>query len=138
LIGEALLLAALMIAPWIYGAVEDSVRYALCAIVWAATALFLWPDLQRQNLPRGVRMALALPAFALVQIVLRQSVAPILTTEAALVGFSMAMVWAAVDSRVGSASTNTSRRLAIALLLVCASESAFAAFQWSMDRKALF
>ncbi len=138
LIGEGLLLAALVVAPWVYGAVEDSVRYALCAVLLVAGGLFLWPDLRRRELPRGIGAALAFPAFAIAQIALGQSVAPLLTIEASMVGFSMAMVWAAVDGRSGSTSTNTSRRLAWALLLVCVSESAFAAFQWSTDRRLLF
>ncbi len=138
LIGEGLLLAALVVAPWIYGSVEDSVRYALCAVLLVATCLFLWPDLRERRLPRGLGIALALPGFALAQIALGQSVAPFMSVEAAVVGFSMAMVWAAVDSRTGSISTNSGRRLAVALLVVCASEAAFAAFQWSTDRQALF
>lgn len=138
LIGEVLLLAALVVSPWIYGSVEDSVRYGLCAVLLAASLLLLWPAFQDQRLPRGVALAFALPAFACAQVLLRQSVDPISTMEAALVGFSMALVWASVDSRSGSASTHSGRRLAWALLAVCASESAFAAFQWSTDQRALF
>ncbi|MEO8358601.1 MAG: O-antigen ligase family protein [Vicinamibacteria bacterium] len=137
-LGEALLIGALLIAPWIYGAVEDTVRYALCATVLVASALFLWPDLRHGALPRGAGGALAFPALALLQIVFRQSVAPIMTVEAALVAFAMAVVWAAIDARGGSSSTNSSRRLSFAVLLVCVSESAFAALQWSTDRRALF
>jgi O-antigen ligase len=138
LIGESLLLICLVTAPWIYGAVQDPVRYGLCAIVLLASGLLLWPDLRDLRLPKGLVPALALPAFGLTQVFLRQSVAPILTLEAALVGFSMAAVWAAVDARSGSTSTQCGRRLAWALLVVCLSESAFAAFQWSTDRTALF
>ena len=69
---------------------------------------------------------------------LGQSVAPFWTAEASTVGFAMTLVFAAIDARAGSTSTHTGRRLAWALLLVCASESAFAAFQWSTDRRALF
>ena len=133
-----MLLTALVLAPWVYGSVEDSVRYALCAVLLVAAALFGWPDLRDGKIPRGALIALAFPAFALVQIGLRQTVAPILSVEAAMVGFAMAMVWAAVDGRAGSTSTNSGRRLAAAFLLACASETAFAAFQWSADRTALF
>ena len=138
LIGEGLLLAALIVGPWIYGAVEDTVRYTLCAALASATALFLWPNLRERTLPRGVGISLGFLAFALAQIALRLSVAPLLTIEASIVALSMAMVWAAVDARAGSASTRTGRRLAAALLVVCSSESAFAAFQWSTDRTMLF
>src|SRR4029078_4177433 len=69
---------------------------------------------------------------------LRQSVAPFVTMEASIVGLSMALVWASVDARAASTSTNTARRLAAALLVTCAAESGFAAFQWSTDRTALF
>jgi len=138
LIGEGLLLLALVIAPWLYGSVEDSVRYTLCAVLLVAALLFAWPDLRAGLLPRGSAIALAFPVFGLAQIGLGQTVAPILTLEAAVVGFSIAMVWAVVDGRVASTSTNSGRRFALALLLVCSSESAFAAFQWSTDRTALF
>lgn len=138
MIGEFLLIAALVVAPWIYGSVEDSVRYALCTVLLIATALLVWPDLRQQRLPRGTLAALAFPLFAIVQLILGQSVAPILTLEAATVGFSMAAVWAAIDSRAASTSTNSGRRLAVALLAVCVSEAAFAAFQWSTNRRLLF
>lgn len=137
-IGEGLLLAAILIAPWIYGSVEDTARFALCVVLLLAAGLCLWPDLREERLPRGTRVALAFPALALAQVGLRQSLAPFLSFEAAVVGFAMAMAWAAIDARAGYASTHTSRRLAGALLLVCASESAFAAFQWSTDRTMLF
>lgn len=138
MIGEGLLLAALAIAPWIYGSVEDSARYAVCAVLLVATGLFLWPDLRGQRLPRGVGFALAFPALALAQIGLQQSIAPFLTIEASFVGLTMSLVWASIDARAGSTSTHTGRRLAIALLVVCMSEAAFAAFQWSTDRTVLF
>ena len=137
-IGEGLLLACLLVAPWVYGAVEDSVRYALCAVVLVASALFLWPDLLEGRLPRGSGIALALPLLALGQLFLGQTVGPNLTIEAALVAFAMAIVWASVDARTGSSATHAARRFAWALLVVCVSESAFAAFQWSTDRTALF
>ncbi|MBX7134658.1 MAG: tetratricopeptide repeat protein [Fimbriimonadaceae bacterium] len=137
-IGEGLLLAAILVAPWIYGSVEDTARYALCGVLLLAAGLCLWPELRERRLPRGARIALAFPALALAQVGLRQSIAPFLSFEGAAVGFAIALAWAAIDARGGSASTHTNRRLAAALLLVCASESAFAAFQWSTDRTALF
>lgn len=138
LIGEGLLLAALTIAPWLYGSVEDSIRYSLCAVLLIASGLCLWPDLRRQHLPRGVGIAMLFPAVASIQVVFQQTTAPVLTLEAAMVGFALAMVWTVVDGRAASTSTNTSKRLAFALLVVCVSESAFAAVQWSTDRAALF
>lgn len=138
LIGEGLLVTALVLAPWVYGAVEDSVRYALGAVLLLASGLFLWPDLREGRLGRGLVIASSVLALAIVQITLRQSVAPILTMETAMVAFAMAVVWASVDARTASTSILTGRRLAWALLLVCASESAFAAYQWSTDRTALF
>lgn len=137
-IGEALMIGALVGAPWIYGSVEDSVRYALCAFLLIAAGLFAGPDLRAGSTPRGLRFALALPALALVQIVTRQTVAPWFTVEAAFVAFSIATVWAVIDARTGSSSTDSARRLSWALLAVCASESIFAAVQWSMDRRSLF
>jgi hypothetical protein len=138
LIGEGLLLAALVTAPWLYGSVEDRIRYSLCVVLLVAAGLCLWPDLGQRQLPRGVGIALAFPALGLAQVVLRQSVAPILTIEASLIAFTMAMVWASIDARAGSTSTHTSRRISYALLLVCGSESVFAAIQWSIDRQSLF
>jgi O-antigen ligase len=138
LIGEGLLLATLMAAPWVYGSVEDSARYLLCAVLLVAAGMCLWPDLRVGRIPRGAVVALAFPAFGLIQIVLGTSVAAFLTLEAGVVAFAMATVWACIDARAGSTSTHTGRRLGWALLLVCASESAFAAFQWSTDRTALF
>jgi hypothetical protein len=127
-----------VLAPWVYGAVEDSVRYALCAVLLLASALFLWPDLREGRLGRGLVIASSVLALAVVQVLLGQSVAPILTMETAMVAFAMAVVWASVDARTASTSILSGRRLAWALLLVCASESAFAAYQWSTDRTALF
>lgn len=138
LVGEALLLVSLLIAPWVYGSVEDSVRFCLCAVVLASAGLILWPNLRKGRIPRGVGLAFAFPLFATIQVLLNQTVAPWTTVEAALVGFAMAMTWAAVDASVGSTSTNRGRRLAVGLLILCASEAAFAAFQWSADRTALF
>lgn len=138
LIGEPLLLAAVIVAPWVYGSVEDIARYALAAILLVAAGLCLWPNLRRRDLPRGARIALLFPVLATAQVVSRQTVAPFLSIETAVVAFAMAMTWAAIDTRAGSASTQTSRRFALALLLVCAFESAFAAFQWSTDRTLLF
>jgi hypothetical protein len=138
LVGEVLLLLCLVTSPWVYGAVEDSVRYAVSSVSFVASGLILWPALQHGRLPRGVGPALALPAFGLVQVSLQQSVAPIFTLEASLVGLSMAMVWASVDARAGLASTHCGRRLAWAFLATCAAEAGFAAFQWSMDRTSLF
>lgn len=137
-IGEGLLLAALLVAPWLYGSVEDTVRYSLCAVLLISSALCFWPDLRRQQLPRGVAIATLFPLIALLQVVLRQTAAPVLTIEAAMVGFALAIVWASVDARAGARSTNTSRRLAPALLFLCVAESIFAAVQWSADRAALF
>jgi O-antigen ligase len=138
LVGEGLLLAALVVAPWLYGSVEDTVRYSLCAVLLVSSGLCLWPDLCQGRLPRGVGIAMLFPAFALVQIALGQTLAPVLTVEAAIVGFSLALVWALVDGRAASAATNSSSRLALAFLVVCVAESAFAAVQWSADRAALF
>lgn len=138
IIGEALLIGALVVAPWIYGSVEDSVRYALCAVLFIAAGLFAWPDLRTGSTPRGLAFALAFPALGLAQIVSRQTVAPWFTVEASFVGFAMAIVWAVVDARAGSSSTDTARRLTWGLLAVCASESMFAAVQWSTDRRSLF
>ena len=39
LIGEGLLLVALSLAPWAYGSVEDSARYALCAVLLVSAVL---------------------------------------------------------------------------------------------------
>ena len=138
LIGEGLLLLALVAAPWVYGAVEDSTRYALCALLLLSSALFLWPDLSVGRLGRGGVVAISILALTGLQVGLGQSVARVLTMETALVAMAMAGVWTAVDARTGSTSTRAGRRLAWALLLVCASESAFAAYQWSTDRTTLF
>jgi hypothetical protein len=138
IIGEGLLLASLAVSPWLYGAVEDSARYALCAVLLVSCVLFLWPDLNQRRLPRGIGFVFTIPAFAIGQVALRQSVAPFLTIEAGIVGFSMALVWASVDARAASRSTNSARRLVTALLVTCVAESGFAAFQWSTDRTALF
>ena len=137
-IGEGLFVGALVLAPWVYGSVEDSVRYSLCAVLLLAAVLFLWPELREGRLPRGAAIGLALPVLGLLQVTTGRSVAPFLTVEASLVGAAMALTWMSIHSRAASTSTHTSRRLALALLAVCASESAFAAFQWSTDRASLF
>ena len=103
-----------------------------------ASFLFAWPDLRAGSRPRGLRFALAFPVLGLAQIVTRQTVAPWFTVEAMMVGFAMAMVWAVVDARTGTSSTDSGRRLTWGLLAVCASESTFAAVQWSTDKRSLF
>jgi len=137
-VGEALLIGALVISPWFYGSVEESARYALCAVLFAASTLYLWPELRGGRLPRGAAAGAAFPAFALLQILAGRSVAPLLTAEAALVALAMFAVWMSIDARSGSTSTNSARRLALALLAVCVGEAMFGAFQWSTDKRALF
>ncbi len=137
-IGEGLFVGAVALAPWVYGSVEDSVRYSLCAVLVLSSGLFLWPELRGERLPRVAAIGLALPALGLLLVATGRSIAPFLTVEASAVGAAMALSWMSIHSRAASTSTHSSPRLALSLLAVCASESAFAAFQWSSDRASLF
>ena len=128
---EALLLFAVLVAPWPYGGAADPARYALAALVLGATALFaLARALAGEGLPRLALPAAALTALGLFQMVVGASAAPVWTAEAVLVlaAMSSAVVFWSERARDRAAAV----RLAAAVLVVCAAEAAFGAVQWSL------
>jgi tetratricopeptide (TPR) repeat protein len=128
---EALLLLAIVLAPWPYGAAADPARYGLAAAVLLAVALFaVSRALEGAGLPLLAWPAAALPALGLAQIAFGASAAPGWTAEAGLVLSAMmaALVFWSERARDRGAAV----RLAGAVLVVCAAEAAFGAVQWSL------
>ncbi|PYQ02112.1 MAG: hypothetical protein DMF82_17120 [Acidobacteria bacterium] len=128
---EALLLLAIVLAPWPYGGATDPARYAIVALVLLASALFaLARALAGEGLPRLALPAAALTALGLLQMVVGASAAPVWTAEAVLVlaAMSSAVVFWSERARDRAAAV----RLAAAVLVVCAAEAAFGAVQWSL------
>ena len=128
---EALLLFAVLVAPWPYGGAADPARYGLAALVLFAVALFaLGRALAGEGLPSLALPAAALPALGLAQVALGASVAPAWTAEAGLVLAAMtsALVFWSERARDRAAAV----RLAAAVLLACAAQAVFGAVQWSL------
>ncbi len=126
-VAEAILLAAILLAPWPYGAAGDLERYLLAAFVFGAAAL--WASAMRGGLPVVARRAAALPALGLLQLVLGGSVAPVWTAEAALV--LAAMLAALVFWNERGRDRDAARRLAITVLAIASAQAVFGAVQWS-------
>ena len=151
---EALLLVAIVLAPWPYGAAADPARYGLVALVLLAVSLFaaaralprgsggteespqlpsergFIPRERDDGLPYLALPAAALPALGLVQIAVGTSAAPQWTAEAVLILAAMtaALVFWSERGRDRDAAV----RLAAAVLGVCAAEAVFGAVQWSL------
>jgi O-antigen ligase len=125
---EAMLLVAIVVAPWPYGSAPDAARYALVA--WLLLAVALWAAAvaaRRSGLPRTVPALLALPAFGLVQILLGRSIAPVWTAEGVLVLTALigvALVWSERGRDRGAAW-----RLAATVLAACSVQAVFAVVQ---------
>jgi len=130
-VAEALILATIAAAPWPYGSATDVARYAVTAVLLVALAIWAL-DLARAGkaLPCLIGPAVALPAFAAVQVILGRSAAPIFTLEAALVLGAMTGVAAfwSDRGRIGGAAP----RLVIVVLATCAAQAIFGAVQWSV------
>ena len=128
---EAVLLLAIVLAPWPYGAAADPARYGLAALVLFAVALFAAARaLAREGLPLLALPAAALPALGLLQMAVGASAAPAWTAEAGLVLGAMmaALVFWSERARDRGAAV----RLAGAVIVVCAAEAVFGAVQWSL------
>ena len=128
---EALLLLAIVVAPWPYGGAADPARYGVAAAVLFAVALFaLGRALAGEGLPFLVLPAAALPAFGLAQIAAGTSAARSWTVEAVLVLAAMnaALVFWSERARDRAAAV----RLAGVVLGICAAEAVFGAVQWSL------
>ena len=127
---EAVLLLALLLAPWPYGAAADPARYALAALVLLGAAL--WATSRAtvgDGLPLLAVPAAGLPALGLFQIAVGASAVPVWTAEAALLLAAMlaALVFWSERGRDRAAAG----RLAGAVLAVCGAEAVFGAVQWS-------
>jgi len=128
---EAVLLLAIVLAPWPYGAASDPARYGLAALVLFAVALFAAARaLAGEGLPLLALPAAALPALGLLQMAVGASAAPAWTAEAGLVLGAMmaALVFWSERARDRGAAV----RLAGAVIVVCAAEAVFGAVQWSL------
>ena len=128
---EAVLLLAIVLAPWPYGAAADPARYGLAALVLFAVALFAAARaLAGEGLPLLALPAAALPALGLLQMAVGASAAPAWTAEAGLVLGAMmaALVFWSERARDRGAAV----RLAGAVIVVCAAEAVFGAVQWSL------
>jgi O-antigen ligase len=128
---EALLLLAIVLAPWPYGGAADPARYGLAALVLLAGALFAaGRALAGEGVPLIALPAAALPALGLVQMAFGASAAPAWTAEAVLVLAAMmaALVFWSERARDRAAA----QRLAGAVLAVCLAEAVFGAVQWSI------
>jgi hypothetical protein len=123
---ETLLLGAIVVAPWPYGSAGDPARYGLTSVVLFALALGTaargdgWPALGPT--------AVALPAFALMQIALGRSVAPVWTAEAALV--LAAMLGALVFWSDRGRDADAALRLTLTVLVTCLAQAIVGAVQW--------
>ncbi len=128
--GLALILGALLLSPWPYGCAGDGPRFALCALLLAAAALWcLGRGLEGDGLPALLPPAAGLPALAMLQLGVGTSAAPVWTAEAlvVLVALSAAFLVASEEARDHVAA----RWLAAAMLTACALQAGFGAWQWS-------
>jgi O-antigen ligase len=129
-LAEGLLLAAIVLAPWPYGSSADAPRYALTAVVALAGAAWCAARARAGGgLPALVLPALGLPVFALLQVVLGRSAAPVWTAEAFLVLVAMLAALVAASGR--SQDRDAARRIATAVLVACGAQAIFGAVQWS-------
>jgi len=126
-------LLAIMGTPWMYGGTPDAVRYGVAALVLFSVGAWLWEE-------RALASRLAWPAVAFVGWSLLQAVAispaPGLTLESASVlaaGLGMVVFWSheARDEAVA-------RRVAYAVLLVCATQAAFGVVQAAAKPRSLY
>ncbi|HEX6737991.1 MAG TPA: O-antigen ligase family protein, partial [Vicinamibacteria bacterium] len=128
---EALFLAALAVGPWLLGGAPDLARYALCAVLLLAAALW---SAGRARAGEGVApatlAAAALPALAAAQALLGRSAAWIWTLEAALVAAAAlgALAFWADRGRDARAAW----RLVLVLIAAALLEAGFGAVQWSL------
>lgn len=127
-VAEAVLLAAIVAAPWPFGGAPDPARYALCAAALGACALAAL--VQREIPIRTLRLAQAaslLPAWGLVQASLGRGAGWPASLEAALVLAAMLAVlvyW----SRRGR-DPRAADRLLTAVLAVSAAQAVFGVVQ---------
>jgi O-antigen ligase len=121
--GEALLGAALLLAPWPYGSAPDWARYALAGAALLASALGL---LGAGRLPAVALPLGALLAWGLLQAVLGISVAPVSTVEASLLvaAFGGTVVFASAQAR----SHRAALRLAALVLAAVGLQAAYGAY----------
>lgn len=129
-LAEALFLVCLVAAPWPYGSSLDSARYGLAAVLFVGGAAWTLAQARAgRGLPFLALPAAGLPALALAQLALGRSAAPSWTAEAFLV--LTAMLLAACFWSEHARHHAAARRVAGAVLAVCAAQSLFGAVQWS-------
>jgi O-antigen ligase len=127
---EAVMLAAVLAAPWFYGGAPDVARYALAAALALAGALaFAARAAGDAGAPPLLPAAAALPALAAAQVVLGISVDPVATVEAMVL--LAALLAVAVFWSDRARDRPAARRVGAAVLLVCAAQAVFGAVQWS-------
>jgi O-antigen ligase len=127
---EALLLGAVVVAPWAYGGAPDAARYALAALLLLACAV--WETgraLAGRGLPALAPAAAGLPLFALVQAVSGTSAARVWTLEALLLLAAILGVVVFWSERARDRAALV--RVAVAVLVSCTAQAIFGAVQWS-------
>lgn len=127
---EALLLGAVVLAPWAYGGAPDTARYALTAFLLLACAVWqIGRALAGGGLPALVPAAAGLPLLALVQAASGTSVARVWTLEALLLLAAMMGVMVFWSDRARDRAALV--RVAVAVLVSCTAQAVFGAVQWS-------
>lgn len=126
-IAEGMLLLLLCAAPWPHGAAGDAARFVLSAALLVAAAFLLAGTSPRAPFLPALG---ALPAVALLQLLLGRSAAPAATLEALLV--LLATLGALVVSCEAARDRGAALRLAAAVLAAAGAQAAFAAVQWSL------
>jgi O-antigen ligase len=134
---EGLLLAAIALSPWAYGAAVDWARYCLMAILFVAASLwFLESRERRAGVPALALAAAALPVVSCLQLLLRASAAPVWTTEALVIQIALLATLTAVSDRARDRGFAT--RLAAVALLAILVQGFFGVVQSSLAPRTIY
>ena len=126
------LMAALAAAPWCYGSALEPVRYGLAAFVLAVSAMALWAGIATARALTAP--CAALMAWGLIQLL--WSGARVLTLESLLLlaaTLAVILFWAAEGRDDARA-----RRLAYAILALCAVQATFAVVQAHLAPRTIY
>ncbi len=127
-VAEAMLLAAILAAPWPFGGAPDPARYALCAAALGACALATLARRETAVLTLRLGQAAALlPAWGLLQAALGRGAGWLAPAEAVLVLAAMLAVLVFWSGR--GQDPRAADRLLAAVLLACAAQAVFGVVQ---------
>jgi O-antigen ligase len=125
---EAVLLLAVLVAPWPYGSAGERAAYVLAAALLGALGLWCIASFAAgRGLPSLALRAPALPLVGLLQIALARSAALVWTAEGLALLVPMLGVMAFWSER--GRERRAAERLAVAVLAVCTAEALFGAAQ---------